>query len=106
MNSSAASTPSRPPTPATSPDHVAERIQHAQRRHDLATIKPHDRQALYLKGLGYRYREIMQITGASYTAVNRRITEGRRALRNLEHQHENAHVTPQAGREPDTPPPP
>jgi hypothetical protein len=26
----------------------------------------------------------MQITGASYTAVNRRITEGRRALRTLE----------------------
>ena len=60
-------------------DQVAERIHHAQRLQDLATIKPHDLQALYLKGLGYRYREIMQITGASYTAVNRRITEGRRA---------------------------
>ena len=87
-------------------DQVAERIQHAQRRQDLATIKPHDRQALYLKGLGYRYREIMQITGASYTAVNRRITEGRRALRKLEHERENAHPAPQAASEPDTPPPP
>jgi DNA-directed RNA polymerase specialized sigma24 family protein len=85
-------------------DQVAERIQHAHRLKDLATIKPHDRQALYLKGLGYQYREIMHITGASYTAVNRRITEGRRALRKLEHQREN-HPAEQ-GSEPDTPPEP
>ena len=97
MNSSAASTPSRPPTARDIADQVAERIQHAQRRQDLATIKPHDRQALYLKGLGYRYREIMQITGASYTAVNRRITEGRRALRKLEHERENPNHSEHAG---------
>ena len=84
-------------------DQVAERIQHAQRLQNLATIKPHDRQALYLKGLGYRYKEIMQITGASYTSVNRRITEGRRALRNLEHQRENH---PAVASEPGTPPAP
>jgi hypothetical protein len=36
----------------------------------------------------------MQITGASYTAVNRRITEGRRSLRKLERDRENiSHVT-------------
>jgi DNA-directed RNA polymerase specialized sigma24 family protein len=52
-------------------DQVAERLQRAQRLADLATIKPHDRQALYLKGLGYGYREIIQITGASYTAGSR-----------------------------------
>ena len=40
-----------------------------------------EREALYLKGLGYSYTEIMRLTGASYTAVNRRITEGRAALR-------------------------
>jgi DNA-directed RNA polymerase specialized sigma24 family protein len=77
-------------------DQVAARIQHAQRLKDLATIKPDDRQTLYLKGLGYRYREIMQITGASYTAVNRRITEGRHALRKLEEERENAHSAQQA----------
>ena len=71
------------------PDQVAERIQHAQRLADLATIKPNDRRTLYLKGLGYRYTEIMQITGASYTSVNRRITEGRRALRRLERERED-----------------
>jgi hypothetical protein len=31
----------------------------------------------------------MQITGASYTSVNRRITEGRRALRKLERERED-----------------
>jgi DNA-directed RNA polymerase specialized sigma24 family protein len=87
-------------------DQVAARIRHAQRLADLATIKPNDRQALYLKGLGYRYREIMQITGASYTAVNRRITEGRRALRKLEHERNKAHPARDGGSEPDTPPPP
>ena len=53
------------------PDQVADRIQHAQRLADLAAIKPNDRRTLYLIGLGYRYTEIMHITGASYTAVNR-----------------------------------
>ncbi|MGH2949453.1 MAG: hypothetical protein ACRDPC_24900 [Solirubrobacteraceae bacterium] len=32
-------------------------------------------------GLSYSYDEICQLTGFSYTAVNRYITEGRRALR-------------------------
>src|SRR3954451_17547355 len=74
--------PGEPPAPpADMPDiadQVAARIQHAQRRHDLATLKPNDRRALYLQGLGYRYQEIMHITDASYTAIHRRITEGRR----------------------------
>jgi DNA-directed RNA polymerase specialized sigma24 family protein len=81
-----------PEPPADTPDiadQVAARIQHAQRRHDLATLKPNDRHALYLQGLGYRYQEIMHITDASYTAVNRRITEGRRALRKLDHNRDN-----------------
>jgi DNA-directed RNA polymerase specialized sigma24 family protein len=71
------------------PDRVADRMQHANRLADLAAIKPNDRRTLYLLGLGYRYREIMQLTGASYTAVNRRITEGRRALQKLEGERQN-----------------
>jgi hypothetical protein len=43
----------------------------------MRALKPRQREALYLKGLGYRYTEIMRLTGATYTAVNRRITEGR-----------------------------
>jgi DNA-directed RNA polymerase specialized sigma24 family protein len=87
-------------------DQVAARIQHAQRLQDLAAIKPADRLALYLKGLGFSYHEIMAATGASYTAVNRRITEGRRALRKLEHAREQADNTEQADSHRDAPPPP
>jgi DNA-directed RNA polymerase specialized sigma24 family protein len=71
-------------------DQVADRIEHVKRLADLASIKPNDRRTLYLRGLGYRYTEIMEITGASYTAVSRRITEGRRALRKLEREREDA----------------
>jgi DNA-directed RNA polymerase specialized sigma24 family protein len=76
------------------PDQVADRIQHVQRLADLGAIKPQDRRTLYLIGLGYRYTEIMEITGASYTAVNRRITEGRRALRKLEREREDISDSP------------
>ncbi len=90
-----ASTQNRRPTPATSPTKSLPRIQHTQRLNDLETIKPSRRRALYRKGLGYRYQEIMQITGATYTAVNRRLTEGRRAVRKLEHNREHAPNTEQ-----------
>ena len=49
----------------------------------LGELKPAERTALYLQGLGYRYREIADITNATYTAVNRRITEGRARARRL-----------------------
>jgi DNA-directed RNA polymerase specialized sigma24 family protein len=43
----------------------------------------------------FGYREIMQITGASYSRVYRRLTEGRRALYKLGHERENAcHAEP------------
>jgi RNA polymerase sigma factor (sigma-70 family) len=67
---------------ATDTENLAlDRIQHAVNIQAFATLKPRERQALYLKALGYRYHEICQLTGFSYTAVNRYITEGRRALR-------------------------
>ena len=48
-------------------------------------LKSREREALYLKGLGYSYREIARLTDSTYTAVNRRITEGRAALRRIHH---------------------
>ena len=60
-------------------------LQHAADLHALNTLKLPGRQALYLKALGYRYHEIAQLTGSTYTAVNRRLTEGRRRLRELRH---------------------
>jgi DNA-directed RNA polymerase specialized sigma24 family protein len=75
------------PEPAHPDDRSAEqraldRIEHRERFDAIKTLKPSEREALYLKGLGYSYKEIQAIMGgASYTAVDRRIKEGRAALR-------------------------
>src|SRR4051794_20655713 len=46
----------------------------------LARLKPQEVRALRLKAEGYSYREICDITGWTYTKVNRCLTEGRRAM--------------------------
>jgi hypothetical protein len=46
----------------------------------LAQLKPQEIRALQLRAEGYSYREICQLTGWTYTKVNRCLTEGRRAL--------------------------
>jgi DNA-directed RNA polymerase specialized sigma24 family protein len=88
-----ASQPGELPEPATDgpdvEDQIAARVQLAERREDLRRLKPQDRLALYLKGLGYSYAEIMTLTGATYTAVNRRISEGRAALRRIARERES-----------------
>jgi DNA-directed RNA polymerase specialized sigma24 family protein len=71
-------------------DRVADKLVHARRLSDLRMIKAQDRQALYLKALGFRYHEIAALLSITYTAVNRRITEGRRRLRELEAAHDAA----------------
>jgi len=57
---------------------------HRVRVDSLEVLKPHERQALGLQALGYRYDEIAALTGCSYTAVNRRLSEGRARLRRVE----------------------
>jgi RNA polymerase sigma factor (sigma-70 family) len=65
------------------PDEIAELSDSVARvRHQLENLKPAERKALGLLALGYSYREITEITGWSYTKVNRCIAEGRAALRN------------------------
>jgi DNA-directed RNA polymerase specialized sigma24 family protein len=64
------------------------RIEHAERVADLRTLKPRERRDLYLQALGYRYHEIAKATGSSYTAVNRRLSEGRARLRALERERD------------------
>lgn len=49
----------------------------------LAQLKPDERIALLLFGLGCSYREIGERQGWTYTKVNRCIAEGRAALRAL-----------------------
>jgi DNA-directed RNA polymerase specialized sigma24 family protein len=60
---------------------VVDRGQHSDDVAAFLTLKPRERRTLYLHALGYRYAEICRLTGFTYTAVNRYITEGRRALR-------------------------
>lgn len=72
------------PVDAVGVDVETQAIDRAQLSEDLAaflTLKPRERQTLYLQAVGYRYAEICELTGFTYTAVNRYITEGRRALR-------------------------
>jgi RNA polymerase sigma factor (sigma-70 family) len=66
------------------------RLQHAERTADLEALKPRERRDLYLFALGYRYDEIARATGSSYTAVNRRLTEGRAHLRRLARERDEA----------------
>jgi RNA polymerase sigma factor (sigma-70 family) len=50
----------------------------------LARLKPDERTALLLLGLGCSYREIGQLRGWTHTKINRCLAEGRAALRALE----------------------
>jgi RNA polymerase sigma factor (sigma-70 family) len=53
-------------------------------RLQLAGLKPAELEALSLLALGYSYREICELTGWTYTKVNRCIVEGRAALRSAQ----------------------
>jgi RNA polymerase sigma factor (sigma-70 family) len=67
--------------PRRLPEEVAEAGDAlARMRHQLAALKPAERRALGLLALGYSYREISELTGWTYTKVNRCIAEGRAAL--------------------------
>ena len=46
----------------------------------LGRLKPHEVRALWLKAQGHSYAEIGELTGWTYTKVNRCLTEGRRAF--------------------------
>ena len=52
-----------------------------ERRAALAALKPNERRALWLLGLGFSYTEICEMTGWTHTKVNRCVSEGRSALR-------------------------
>ncbi len=56
-----------------------ERVRRAARL--LRRLKPQERRALALQAEGYSYAEIQQITGWTYTKVNRCLAEGRARLR-------------------------
>lgn len=68
---------------------AAAHLEHAERVADLSALKSAERTALYLQAPGYRYREIGAVTDASYTAVNRRLTEGRARLRRIARERDS-----------------
>ncbi len=72
------------PGTALCPAERAERKETSRERARLlARLKPDQRHALVLKGEGYSYREICELTGWTYTKVNRCLAEGRARLRQL-----------------------
>jgi RNA polymerase sigma factor (sigma-70 family) len=80
--------------PVTDDGELAERGTQADATHDqacryellrqgaeaLRQLKPQEIRALRLRAEGYTYAEICQITGWTYTKVNRCLTEGRQGL--------------------------
>ena len=72
--------PSEGPGPHDRVEH-RERVARAARL--LARLKPQERRALALQAEGYSYAEIQELTGWTYTKVNRCLAEGRARLRGL-----------------------
>jgi RNA polymerase sigma factor (sigma-70 family) len=70
----------RPTPPQITPDRAEQYECLRQGAEALAQLKPQEIRALQLKAEGYSYREISQLTGWTFTKVNRCLTEGRRAL--------------------------
>ena len=72
------------PGATSSPAEQAEGRERARERaRALRRLKPAERRALVLLGEGYSYTEICELTGWTYTKVNRSLAEGRARLRAL-----------------------
>ena len=69
------------PSGDTGPEPLFERIEEARAK--LAALKPAERRTLSLIAAGYSYAEVGEITGFSYTKINRCAAEGRARLRDL-----------------------
>ncbi|MDQ3343535.1 MAG: RNA polymerase sigma factor [Actinomycetota bacterium] len=72
---------------ADTADLATERLANDHRRAALADLKPREQRDLVLQAAGYTYDEIADLTDSTRTAVNRRITEGRAALRTAAADH-------------------
>jgi RNA polymerase sigma factor (sigma-70 family) len=72
--------------PAAPPEDQAERLERLQIGAEaLRRLKPQEIRCMILLAEGHTYRQIQDLTGFSYTKVNRCLTEGRRSfLRRVE----------------------
>jgi RNA polymerase sigma factor (sigma-70 family) len=59
-------------------DHAESRERVSRSGEALRALKPQEIRALTLKAVGYSYREIGEITGWTYTKINRCMAEGRK----------------------------
>jgi RNA polymerase sigma factor (sigma-70 family) len=72
------------PTQADGPAERAERAEAiARSREALQALKPQELRALTLLAEGYTYAEICEVTGWTYTKINRCLAEGRERFRSL-----------------------
>jgi RNA polymerase sigma factor (sigma-70 family) len=68
------------PAPADTHEQV-ERLDRLQRGAEaLQRLKPHEMRCILLLAEGYSYRQICEITGFTYTKVNRCLAEGRQSF--------------------------
>lgn len=72
------------PAPSPTPDERALRLERVRRSGEaLHCLKPQEVRALTLKAEGFSYAEIQEITGWTYTKVNRCMAEGRKRFLEL-----------------------
>ena len=65
----------------STPEERALQFEHTMRSAEaLKRLKPQEVRALWLKAAGHSYRDICEVTGWTYTKVNRCLTEGRRSF--------------------------
>jgi RNA polymerase sigma factor (sigma-70 family) len=65
----------------STPEERALQFEHTMRSAEaLKRLKPQEVRALWLKAAGHSYRDICEVTGWTYTKVNRCLTEGRRTF--------------------------
>jgi RNA polymerase sigma factor (sigma-70 family) len=69
-------------SPGDGTEALAERHEDTERwRAAMLSLKPDERRALLLLGAGLSYKEIGELSGWTWTKVNRCVAEGRAALR-------------------------
>ena len=70
-----------PPSDAAATHDQAERLDRLRIGAEaLKQLKPQEIRALVLRAEGYSYKQIQEVTGWTYTKVNRCLTEGRKAF--------------------------
>lgn len=69
------------PSRTSGPEQLVAQVDEARTK--LAALKPAERRTLSLIAAGYSYQEVGQITGWSYTKINRSAAEGRAAMRRI-----------------------